>query len=191
MTPTPFRATCQYGHETDARAVGVGQICFERERERERDRGYARSAARSESRILSSFHAQVGRNTRGWGRCLLGAFFPPGFGISGQTPSENKCTIASTASFFSSKCVQQNEHDPNATGRQTIQHLTSATKALVPTVGRALELSWSFFGADTKGGVRAPSLGASALSFPSTIHHVGSVYFSRFPKCKAFHASAL
>ena len=77
---------------------------------------------------------------------------------------------------------------PMRSVRQLFKHLISATKALVPTEDGAwsfLELLWSWF----KGS--EPQAGCFCTSFSLTIHHVGSVYFSRFPNCKAFHASAL
>jgi hypothetical protein len=68
--PAPSRATCHYGHETDAR-LRVWTTYFEHERDHE----YARPGGAF--RVLD--HAQVGR-THETGEIVRWCIFPPGFG---------------------------------------------------------------------------------------------------------------
>jgi len=172
--PAPSRATCHYGHETDAR-----HRVWTTDFEHERDHGYAR-LRRGAFRVLLEFHAQVGRTHE------AGEAAPRVLAIGGQAPSQG--AVFSLQHHFHPSVLQQDEDDPNATCSTTIQALDLYDKCFGTYRGWA----WNFLellGAGSRGS--EPQAGCLCTSFSSTIHHVGSVYFSRFPNCKAFHASAL
>jgi hypothetical protein len=107
-----------------------------------------------------------GEETR-LGRPLAGAYSPQVLAIGGQAPSpesqkQRRC-ISSIASF-SSKRVQQDEHDPNAICSTTIQALDLCDKSFGTYGGWGLELLGASL--ELVQGVRAPSRVPSALPFP-------------------------
>jgi hypothetical protein len=121
--PVPSRATYHCDRETDAR------LCLDKHTSSTNATTDMRDqAARSESRILGlPFHAQVGRTHQ------AGETAPEFWRSAVKHPlpaRRNKlCRISSTASF-SSKCVQQDEHDLNAACSTTIQVLNLCDKKL-------------------------------------------------------------
>lgn len=104
-------------------------------RARTRPRDMRDQAARSESRILGLFSTRKwGEHTRGWGDCLLLHFRPRVLAISGQAPlsqlAETNCAVFPLQHHFSSKYVQQDEHDLNAACSTTNQVLNLCDKKL-------------------------------------------------------------
>jgi hypothetical protein len=116
-------------------------------------------AARSES---WNARASGGEHTR-LGEWLL-LHFPPGFGDQRSTGSQKqRCCISSTASILS-KCVREDEHDPNAAHSTTIQALDLRDRSFATYGEDGLGASWSFLGAGSGGSELQAAL--SALPFP-------------------------
>ena len=123
-------------------------------------------AARSESRILGLFSTRKwGEHTRGWGDCLPLHFRPRVLAISGQAPlsqlAETNCAVFPLQHHFHPNTYSKMNMTSMRPVRQLFKYLTSATKSFGAYSRTGLEL----LGAGTRG-VRAPKLGASALSFP-------------------------
>jgi hypothetical protein len=136
--PAPSRATSHYDDETDAR-FRVWDNMF-RARTRPRICATRRRVPSLES--LARFARASGAEHTRLGRLPAAAFSPGVLAIGGQpspgSQKQRRC-ISFTASF-SSKCVQQDEHGPNATRSTTIQALNLCDRSFA-TYGRR---AWSF-----------------------------------------------
>ena len=98
------------------------------------------------------------------GEIACWCIFPPGFGDRRSSAlsriARNKGAVFPLQASFSSKRVQQDEHDPNATCSTTIQALDLCDKSFGTYGGWA----WSFL--ELLGAGPSPKPGASALPFP-------------------------
>jgi hypothetical protein len=138
-----------------------GQTYFEHER----DHGICATRRRVPSlESLACFPRASGANTHEAGETACCCIFAPGFG-GGQAPlsqlAETNCAVFPLQHHFHPNMYSKMNMTSMRPVRQLIKYLTSATKSFGAYSRTGLEL----LGAGTRG-VRAPKLGASALSFP-------------------------